>query len=78
MVTLAIISAILFAIYLYVMAKLHGVQPSISVQELEVYAKKCYNTTEEHKVNVSNLQSVDEVNNYDYKSGYPDKLIFSL
>lgn len=30
------------------------------------------------KVNVSNLQSVDEVNNYDYKSGYPDKLIFSL
>ena len=30
MVTLAIISAILFAIYLYVMAKLHGIQPSIS------------------------------------------------
>ena len=30
MVTLAIISAILFAIYLYVMAKLHGVQPSVS------------------------------------------------
>ena len=30
MVILAIISAILFAIYLYVMAKLHGVQPSIS------------------------------------------------
>ena len=30
MSTLAIISAILFAIYLYVMAKLHGVQPSVS------------------------------------------------
>ena len=30
MVTLAIISAILFAIYLYVMAKFHGVQPSVS------------------------------------------------
>ena len=30
MVILAIISAILFAIYLYVMAKLHGVQPSVS------------------------------------------------
>ena len=30
MVTLAIISAILFAIYLFCMAKLHGVQPSIS------------------------------------------------
>ena len=30
MVTLAIISAILFAIYLYVMAKFHGIQPSVS------------------------------------------------
>ena len=30
MSTLAIISAILFAIYLYVMAKLHGLQPSVS------------------------------------------------
>ena len=30
MVTLAIISAILFAIYLFCMAKLHGVQPSVS------------------------------------------------
>ena len=30
MVTLAIISAILFATYLFLMAKLHGVQPSVS------------------------------------------------
>ena len=30
MLTLAIISAILFAIYLILMAKLHGVQPSVS------------------------------------------------
>ena len=30
MVTLAIISAILFAIYLFCMARLHGVQPSVS------------------------------------------------
>lgn len=30
MVTLATISAILFAIYLFCMAKLHGIQPSIS------------------------------------------------
>ena len=30
MVTLAIISAILFVIYLFCMAKLHGVQPSVS------------------------------------------------
>ena len=45
---------------------------------LELYALDCYNKTAEHKVNVQNLQSIEEVNNYDYKSGYPDKLIFSL
>ena len=45
---------------------------------LELYALDCYNKTAEHKVNVQNLSSIEEVNNYDYKSGYPDKLIFSL
>ena len=45
---------------------------------LELYALDCYNKTAEHKVNVQNLQSIEEVNNYNYKSGYPDKLIFRL
>ena len=36
---------------------------------LELYALDCYNKTAEHKVNVQNLQSIKEVNNYDYKSG---------
>ena len=41
---------------------------------LELYALDCYNTTAEHKVNVQNLSSIEEVHNYDYTQGYPSKL----
>lgn len=41
---------------------------------LEVYAKDCYNVTARHLINVNNLTSVEEVNSYDYKVGYPMKL----
>lgn len=41
---------------------------------LELYALDCYNKTAEHKVNVQNLSSIEEVHNYDYAQGYPNKL----
>ena len=45
---------------------------------LEVYALDCLSTTNKHKAAVKALTSVDEVTAYDYKSGYPDKLTFTL
>ena len=45
---------------------------------LELYALDCYNTTAEHKVNVQNLSSIEEVHNYDYTQGYPSKLEFTI
>lgn len=45
---------------------------------LELYALKCYNKTAEHKVNVNNLTSVDEIINYNYTEGYPEKLKFNV
>ena len=45
---------------------------------LELYALNCYNVTAQHKVNVENLETVDEVVAYDYTSGYPEKLIFNI
>ena len=44
--------------------------------QLEQYALGCYNKTAQHKLNVLNLSTVDEVKSYDYKSGYPKKLEF--
>lgn len=45
---------------------------------LELYALKCYNKTAEHKVNIENMTSVEDVINYNFTEGYPDKLNFSI
>ena len=45
---------------------------------LELYALQCYNKTAEHKVNIQNMTSVEDINNYDYTGGYPDKLTFNI
>ena len=45
---------------------------------LEVYASACYDNTASHKANVSALTTVEEVMNYDYKTGYPAMLRFNL
>lgn len=41
---------------------------------LEVYAMRCYNVTAQHKSNVMALQTIEAITNYDYTTGYPDKL----
>lgn len=44
------------------------------LSQLEVYAKKCYNKTAEHKAAVDKLKTLGDVESYDYKSGYPERL----
>ena len=43
---------------------------------MEIRGSACYDNTASHKVNVSALTTVEEVMNYDYKTGYPNKLEF--
>ena len=43
---------------------------------LEVYASQCYDNTQRHLANVNALQSIEEVEIYDYRAGYPQKLEF--
>ena len=45
---------------------------------LELYALKCYNKTAEHKVNIENMTSVEDITNYNFTEGYPDKLNFNI
>ena len=45
---------------------------------LEIYALQCYNVTEQHKANVNNLETIEEIKNYDFKVGYPEKLVFNV
>lgn len=43
---------------------------------LEIYASQCFDRTASHKAAVNSLNTIEEVNNYDYTVGYPSKLVF--
>lgn len=43
---------------------------------LEVYASQCYDCTQAHYANLEKLQTIEEINNYDYMHNYPEKLRF--
>lgn len=41
---------------------------------LEMYALECFNVTASHKAAVGELRTIGEVEDYDYKTGYPKML----
>lgn len=43
---------------------------------LEVYASECYDNTQLHLANVEKLETLEELKEYDYRGGYPEKLNF--
>ena len=43
---------------------------------VEIYAIRCFDTTERHKANVAALQTLEEIENYNYREGYPEHLNF--
>lgn len=45
---------------------------------LEMYALECFNVTASHKAAVSELTTIEEVESYDYKAGYPKMLEMSV
>lgn len=45
---------------------------------LEMYALECFNVTASHKASVSELRTIEEVEAYDYKVGYPKMLEMSV
>lgn len=45
---------------------------------LEVYAIDCYNKTTDHIYMVNNLTTIEDIQAYDYRTNYPEKLTFEL
>lgn len=43
---------------------------------LEVYASECYDNTQFHLANIEKLETLEEIQEYDYRVGYPEKLRF--
>lgn len=48
------------------------------LNSLEVYAAEALNVTEQHKANIMNLNTIEDIEEYDYTVGYPQKVQFNL
>lgn len=48
----------------------------VMLNRLEIYASESYDVTQGHLARVALMESVEEVLGYDYKVGYPEKLMF--
>lgn len=53
-------------------------QAEVLMRSIENYAYECFNVTASHKVAVSELTTIEEVEAYDYKAGYPKMLEMSV
>lgn len=53
-------------------------QAEVLMRSIENYAYECFNVTASHKVAVSELTNIEEVEAYDYKAGYPKMLEMSV
>ena len=57
------------------------ITPSVAEQllaQIQLYADQCFIVTKQHKLNVDALETMEEVDAYNYKQGYPEKLNFKL
>jgi hypothetical protein len=45
------------------------------ILQLEAYAYKCYVNTAKHLQAAASLSNPEDIINYDYTTGYPDKII---
>ena len=43
---------------------------------IELYASACYDNTQAHIANVKALENIEDIKNYDHRTGYPEKLRF--
>ena len=46
------------------------------LQQIELYALACYNTTQGHIKAINQLETKEEIEAYNFKTGYPGKLSF--
>lgn len=45
---------------------------------VQLYANKCFIVTKQHKINIEQAKTIEEVENYNFREGYPDKLRFQI
>ena len=50
----------------------------MALAQVQLYANQCYGVTERHKAAILLLQTVQEVEGYDFTEGYPERLVFEV
>lgn len=45
------------------------------LRRVELYAYECYRVTSVHRININACNTIEELESYDYRIGYPDKVI---
>lgn len=45
---------------------------------IQLYADECFIVTKQHKIEVQKLDTIEEVDGYDYRANYPERLNFNL
>lgn len=45
---------------------------------IQLYADQCYIATKQHEANIEMFDNVGDINNYDFTTGYPSKLNFTI
>lgn len=44
--------------------------------DIEIYSSLCYDNVKRHVKNINQLDTIEELENYDFRSGYPEMLRF--
>ena len=50
----------------------------VKLAQVQLYADRCTIVTEGHKYAINALTSIEEVEAYDFTTGYPEKLVFDM
>lgn len=49
-----------------------------ALAKIQIYADRCFGVTEKHRAAINALTSIEEVNDYNFKTGYPTQEIFTV
>lgn len=51
-------------------------QAEYMLAQIQLYADQCFVVTKQHKIAVEELETIEEVDEYQYREGYPSKIVF--
>jgi hypothetical protein len=52
-------------------------QAEYMLAQIQLYADQCYIVTKQHKIAVESFETIEEVDSFNYKGGYPEKINFT-